>query len=179
MSDRRVAKRYAAALLLLVGNKDAALQAAASLELVIETLDMAPGFSALLSHPFIAREKQEKLLSEAFSAALTQDLMNFLGLLLVKKRISELPAIVEIFGELARSQAGVARATVSSVVPLDEAAKQKLAKALAKKLEKEIEIVTEQDASLLGGFSMEAEGRLFDGSLRGQLAAIMEELNSN
>jgi len=179
MADRRVAKRYAGALLLLAGKGDAALEAAASLELVIETMDKAPGFSALLSHPFIAGEKQKELLQEAFADALTPDLMDFLGLLLAKKRINELPAIVEIFGELARAQAGVARARVSSVVPLDEETKQKLAKALAKKLEKEIEIVTDRNASLLGGFSMEAEGRLFDGSLRGQLAALMKELNKN
>ncbi len=179
MANRRIAKRYASALLSLAGEKRVAMDTAAALELVVEALEREPEFMSLLKHPFIAGGEKERLLNEAFTGKVPSLLMDFLALLLEKKRISELATISQVFGELAREQAGVVRARVCSVVPLAEASREKLTKALAVKLKKDVEIVQEQDPRLLGGATMEVGGTLFDGSIKGQLEQLLEKLADN
>ncbi len=166
-------------MLSLAGDKRAAMELAATLELVVESLELEPEFMSLLKHPFIAGGEKEQLLSKTFAGKIQPSLMDFLVLLLEKKRINELPAISQVFGELARERAGVARARVRTVVPLAEASREQLAKALSLKLKREVEIVQEEDARLLGGATIEVEGTLLDGSIRGQLAELLEKLSAN
>ena len=179
MADRKAAKRYASALLVLTEEKKSSLETAAELELVAAVVAKAASFRALLKHPFIAVAEKRRLLEKTLSGKVSSLLMGFLYLLLEKERISELEMIAEAFGEMARAKAGLARARVTAAAELDKGARDKLAKSLSARLKKKIEVVEEKDERLLGGFTMEVEGKLFDGSIKGQLEKILETLSEN
>ncbi len=179
MADRKAAKRYASALLALTEEKKSSLDAAAELELVATVVGKAPSFLALLKHPFIAVEEKRGILEKVLTGKVSSLLMGFLHLLLEKKRIGELALISDAFGEMAREKAGLARARVKSAALMDENSRRQLSRSLSARLKKEIEIVEEKDEHLLGGFTMEVEGKLFDASIKGRLAEILEKLSDN
>jgi len=101
---------------------------------------------------------------------------DFLGALGASGRLAVLPEIAVQFEALKRDAEGTLKVTVRSAVPLDDAQVQKLKSALANRFARNIEIETAVDAALIGGAIIEAGETVIDGSVRGRLARLGQEL---
>ena len=65
-----------------------------------------------------------------------------------------------------------------SAFELDDAATDKLVAALKKRLGTEVNVTTSVDQSLIGGVLVRAGDTVIDGSVRGRLNRLAEQLNS-
>jgi F-type H+-transporting ATPase subunit delta len=106
----------------------------------------------------------------------TRQVRNFIAVLIDHRR---LPLFSEILKQLEQeldNRQGFAEAQVSSARRLSDPEKQMLEAEIVKMTGKKVRARYEQDASLLGGAIVQIGSTIYDGSVKGQLDRIREQL---
>jgi F-type H+-transporting ATPase subunit delta len=106
----------------------------------------------------------------------TREVRNFIAVLTDHRR---LPLFSEILKQLQQElddRQGFAEAQVSTARQLSDPEKQMLEAEITKMTGKKVRARYEQDASLLGGAVVQVGSTIYDGSVKGQLERIQEQL---
>jgi F-type H+-transporting ATPase subunit delta len=123
--------------------------------------------------PVFNRDEQAKgmqaLLDAAGAAALTT---KFVLLLCAKRRLFVLPDAIRDFATLVARQRGEITAEIASAHALSDAQTDELKRVLKAKLQREPQLVTHVDPTLLGGLVVKVGSRMIDSSLRAKLNAL-------
>ena len=136
-----------------------------------------PKYLKLLGEPAIPQEERLRLIDDAFGSQAEPYLVNFLKLLCEKKILREYAGCCEEFTRRYDIAHGIARAYVTSAVPLTEEQMEMLKVRLEKVSGKQIHLTQKTDASVLAGLRVEMEGRQFDGTVQGRISDITKKLN--
>jgi len=104
---------------------------------------------------------------------------NTLRLLSDRHRIRHLPEVVEAFEELAQEREGRVRAEVITARPMTESYREQLRSTLERVTGKKVVLVTREDPSIIGGVVTRVGDKVFDGSIKHQLAEIRDDLLSH
>lgn len=104
--------------------------------------------------------------------------VHFVKVLAEQGRLQALPEIAAQFANAEAEHNRQTRVELVSAYPLSEAQQDKLARALAQRLNREISITTSVDRSLIGGVVIHAGDTVIDGSLRGRLTKLERALNA-
>jgi F-type H+-transporting ATPase subunit delta len=134
--------------------------------------------SAALDDPSLTASQQADILAQVCGDALANEARNFIGIVANNKR---LPLLPEISAQFAQLKAGLEQSVdveVVSAFDLADSARDLLAQALSRKLEREVNVTTRTDSELLGGVLVRAGDTVIDGSLRGRLNKLAEAMNS-
>ncbi|MCK9502757.1 MAG: F0F1 ATP synthase subunit delta [Porticoccaceae bacterium] len=132
----------------------------------------------LLGSPELTTQQQAATLSDVCAESLDDKGRNLVQLLAENRRLQLLPFIREQFDALKLQRQQSVDVELISAQPLDQGQQDKLAQALARKLERSINITTSVDESLLGGVLIRAGDTVIDGSIRGRLTKLAEALNA-
>lgn len=131
---------------------------------------------SVLLHPHISvKEKKsvmDKLLGEDFGATTR----HFLYLLIDKKRESLLPFIQREFTRLADEARHVVEAKVSSATALSASQLDDLKQAIGRKTGKDVRIVSEVRAELIGGILIQIGDSVIDGTIAHALNKMRVDL---
>lgn len=130
---------------------------------------------SLLQDPRLHFDSKAKLLSERFTDV-NPLALNLVYLLINRGKLSMIGDIAEGYQRLLDSYRGIERAEVTTVIPLDEKDKQRLAERLSAIVGKKVVVKPEIDPNLIGGIVARIGDKLLDGSTRSKLAALREEL---
>jgi F-type H+-transporting ATPase subunit delta len=103
---------------------------------------------------------------------------NFLFVLIDKRRISSLSAILHSFELLLDERMGYARADVSSARELSEPQRTALTAELERLTGKRIRMHYKVDGALIGGVVARIGSTVYDGSVRGQLNTLGRRLSA-
>src|SRR5262249_26365695 len=103
-------------------------------------------------------------------------LRNFAAVLIEHKRIGQIGEITELFRKEMDQRMGIADAKVSSARALTAAEKKSLEQRLAAVTGKTVRATYAEDTTLLGGAVVRIGSMVYDGSVRGQLRRIKENL---
>ncbi|MDX9719787.1 MAG: ATP synthase F1 subunit delta [Myxococcota bacterium] len=135
--------------------------------------------STVLANPALPMSERKRA-QDALLARLGYHpmLSNFLRLLVDRGRIRLLPRIDEAYRRACDRRAGRVRGVLRSAAPLSAQHFERLSKALSRRLGREVILEQRLDPELLAGFHVQVEGLMFDGSLRGQLGRLEEQLLS-
>lgn len=128
----------------------------------------------ILATPGITSKQLADFYCDILMPYLDAERTNFIRLLAENNRLTVLPDIYALFKEARAAQEQTIVVQVQSAVPLEEAYKQKLVKALTKRLQRQVELQCEIDPSLLGGVLVRAGDTVIDGSIRGKLNRLNE-----
>jgi F-type H+-transporting ATPase subunit delta len=101
---------------------------------------------------------------------------NFIQLLAKTGRLGALPAIYRLYENLRADYEKTIEASVVSFEKLTTVQQDELASALKKRLKREVHLTVEVDKSLLGGAIVHAGDLVVDGSIRGKLHRLNEEM---
>lgn len=101
---------------------------------------------------------------------------NFLKLLLEYRRTDVMPEIAAHFEALKADAENSVDAVITSAAPLSAGEEQVLAKALQKKLGRDVRVTTRIDENLIGGAVIQAGDVVIDGSLRARLDGLANAL---
>jgi F-type H+-transporting ATPase subunit delta len=131
----------------------------------------------VLENPSIPGDRKSAVL-DAITGRLgtTRQVRNFMAVLTDHRR---LPLFSEILKQLEQEldeRQGFAEAQVSTARQLSEPEKQMLEAEIAKLTGKKVRAKYEQDATLLGGAVVQVGSTIYDGSVKGQLEKIREQL---
>jgi F-type H+-transporting ATPase subunit delta len=131
----------------------------------------------LLSSPRVTPEQLSGLIADIVGGDLDEQTRNFLATLASNRRLALLPEIATMYEGLRAEAENVADVQVISAVELNEAQKQRLAQALKKRLQREVRLHVEVDASLIGGAIVRAGDFVIDGSLKARLDRLAVEMS--
>lgn len=135
-------------------------------------------FANYLSNPKLTTTQLADAFITVCADKLTQEGKNFITLLAQNKRLNVLPEISALFEEFKSIKERSVDVVITSAFALTEAQSSKLADALKRKLDREVNVSSTEDKSLIGGVIIRAGDLVIDGSVRGKLAKLAETLNS-
>lgn len=175
MIGSKVSKRYAKALFSL-GQEDGNFeQYGRELFEFTEFFRDNEDFRKVTSNPIFALEDRKKILEIVLDKSNFSGLMkNFLNLLLDKKRIEAIEAIADHYSGLTDSVSGVARAEITTAMPLKDEILAEIKKSLEGLTSKKIKAEISEDKDLIGGIVVRIGDLVLDGSIRAQLEGLKE-----
>lgn len=135
-----------------------------------------PAVVRLLSNPEVVSSKAFDLFKEVLSSVLQPDQQNFLLLLAQNKRLMLIPDISTLFNTYYAYYEKLSTVRVVTAVDMPEDFRQKLTSALTKRIQHEVTLENEVDPSIVGGAVIHIGDRVIDGSIRGQLARLLQNL---
>ncbi|MCW8886320.1 MAG: F0F1 ATP synthase subunit delta [Motiliproteus sp.] len=131
--------------------------------------------SNLLSNPALRTDQKAGLILDICADA-SEQVQNFIGVLAENNRLLVLPEISSLFDRLKAEQQKSVDIDVTSAFKMTKEQQTKLAQALGKKLDREVNISSSIDKGLIGGLLIKTEDLVIDGSIRGKLAKLSEAL---
>lgn len=177
MNTNAIARRYAKALVQLGSEEKNVEKFQADLIGVEAVFTANPELVSVLSNPAHGIEAKREILKGVIGKlSLSATVANFLLLLLDKNRLDQLSEIVASYGVFADEMSGVIRPTLTTALPLETKQVDAIKQALEKGTGKMVVLKVKQDPSLIGGVITEIDGKVFDGSVKTQLAMIQDIL---
>jgi len=176
MKDVRVARRYAAALF-GVAERDGILDSVAQdLTLISRFVAEVPYLRAVLNQPLVSDERKNKVANDAFGDRVTATSLNFLKLLIRKRREELIDECVREFRLRLAERNNTVDATATSAVPLSPAQAERLTESLAHMTGKTVHLTAEVDGAIVGGVIVRLGDTIIDGSVRGRLQRLEQQL---
>jgi len=137
-----------------------------------------PAVARGLSDPTVATELREQAVAAGFGKSVSGPVLNMFKLLVQRGRIEDLPQVAAEFRRLDNLRLGISPARVVSATALEPAEVNALIARLEEMTGGRIELEQEVDPSLLGGLTVRVGDRLIDGSVRGRLERLRNQLVS-
>lgn len=131
---------------------------------------------AFFNQPLIDLKDRTEVLKQCFQDNVQQNVLNFLKLLILKKRFKYLREIVAEYRRLYYQERGILAGTVYSVRELDDELLASLAKALSQKEGKKVVLSQKIDAGLIGGVKVVVQDHVYDGSIKNKMDSLASEL---
>jgi F-type H+-transporting ATPase subunit delta len=103
---------------------------------------------------------------------------NLAKLLIQKGRSRGAGAVAEAFAALADAYAGLAKAQITTAVPINDAQRAAIEQRLSASLGKTVTASTAVDPTLIGGLVVRVGDQLIDGSVRTRLRSLRRELTA-
>lgn len=170
-----IARRYARALFAAAG--DSLESAHADLMALVASLEASPEAIAFFANPTVRREEKVAVVEKLIAGSKPQPMVaNLLRLLAARDRMALVSEIAKVFDAMVDEHMGRVKARVRSAIALTEDEQKKLREALARATQKEVELELGVDPQLLGGMVAEVGSKVYDGSMRTQLASLRKEL---
>ena len=176
MKDTRVARRYAAALFGIAVRDNILDAVAEDLTLISRLIADVPYLRAVLMQPLVSDERKNKFASDAFGDRVTATSLNFLKLLIRKRREDLIDECVRQFRALLAERNNTVEAIVYSAVPLADAQVARLTQGLETMTGKTVHLTPEVDESIVGGIIVRLGDTIIDGSVRGRLRRLEQQL---
>jgi F-type H+-transporting ATPase subunit delta len=169
-----VAIRHAQALFQLALERDEIEKWREELKTIAATLSQ-PELRAILESPKVHLEEKIELINRCLPEV-SQLALNFIYLLVSRRRLRLMEQIVSEYERLADAHEGLAHAEVTTAIPLDEEERDKLSKRLSQLVGARITLSTRVEPEIIGGFVAQIGDRLIDGSIKGKLKSLRRSL---
>lgn len=143
--------------------------------LVRDALD-DPESRDLLQHPHVPSEQKRAFLKELFAGRISGELLGFLLLAAEAGQGADIVPLLSEFIDRIDRYRGKLKAAVFSAVPLSAGQLETLRVLLTRKLNQPVELETQVEPSLIGGFYIHVGGHLIDCTVKTQLQKMKEQL---
>ncbi len=132
----------------------------------------------MLGNPAVALETRTEMAESIFGKTVSKPVLNLIGLMLRRGRIEQLPRVAAEYRRLDNARQGITLATATSAAPLSPDEVQALTARMEQLTGGRVELDLRTDPSLLGGLVVRIGDRLIDGSVRGRLERLRNQLVS-
>ncbi|WP_019507393.1 ATP synthase F1 subunit delta [Pleurocapsa sp. PCC 7319] len=173
-----IGEPYAQALMSLAQQNNLTEQFGETFRSLSSLLSESAEFKDFVLNPVIKGEDKKAVLKQVMGNDANPYLVNFMMLLVDKRRIVFLESIVEQYLNLLRKLNQTVLAEVTSATELNEEQRNNLVeKVKAFTDARDVELKTSIDPDLIGGVIIKVGSKVIDASLRGQLRRISISLN--
>jgi len=132
-----------------------------------------------LDPSFPAEQKVEFLDKLNARLRMSQQTRNFVAILIRNRRMAGFDDVAAEFRREINRRLGILEAKIVSARQLDEQERRELETSVAKMTGEQVEAQYTVDNSLIGGVLVQAGSTVYDGSVRGQLDRLRQELTAN
>jgi len=170
---------YAQALMAIAKSHDLVDPFSGNVAYILELFQQSDDLVEFLSSPVMADEAKKNVLRQLLAEQVHPFMMNFLLLLVDRKRVMFLPGICKQFQTLVRELKQTVLAEVVSTMPLSDEQQEAIRqKVLSITNAQHVDLEITQDADLIGGVIIKIGSQVIDASLRGQLRRIGLKLSA-
>jgi len=135
----------------------------------------SPDLRRFLLNPLLSEQEQASTLKALFEGRVPALVYQFLVFTASKGRLNILEEILESFENLYLASTNQIRVDVKTALPMDDAEKAFINQKLEEKFHQKIITQWILDPSLIGGFRIFAEGKLYDYSFKNQLDHFLQQ----
>ncbi len=135
-----------------------------------------PAVEPIIGNPLVDRQALIELLLEICGDNVNQEGGNLIRLLVANGRLSLVPEMESLFAVLKADRERTINVQVTSAFALKPEQEKIIADAVKAKLGREVTISSEQDPELIGGVHIRAGDLVIDGTVRGKLQSLANEL---
>jgi F-type H+-transporting ATPase subunit delta len=132
----------------------------------------------LIGNPKVSETQLLDFIADILGGKLDSNVRNFFEELLRNRRLGLLPEVATMFAAMRAEIENVADVQITSAVALDDAQRQRLSVALKKRLQKDVRLHCDVDASLIGGAVIRSGDFVIDGSLRARLERLSSAITA-
>jgi F-type H+-transporting ATPase subunit delta len=173
-------RRYARALFSLASEENRVASVREELRHLGAALEANPELRDVVAQPLVpAAERRRVLEAVAEKLGASSLVKRFYAYLIDQRRLVAFDTIEAEFVRLADESAGRAKARVKTAQPLSPEQRTRLARALAGRAGRTVELEVEVDPTLVGGLVAQLGDTVYDGSLKTQLAQLRSALLGN
>ncbi|HWR36076.1 MAG TPA: ATP synthase F1 subunit delta [Clostridia bacterium] len=174
--ESRYARAFADVVLEMKLDPDSTVQ---QLRDFVALLDSAPELRGIWENPSVPGEQKRNLL-DAIAARIgaARPLRNFIAVLMDHHRIAALPQIARQFEMELNQRLGRVKVEIASARALSQAEIDAVKMQVARLTGKQVTASSSIDAGLIGGVVVKLGSTVYDGSVRGQLQRLKEELSA-
>lgn len=172
-----VSKTYAEALFEVALEENKVDLFLEELDFVVGAFKMHPEFFTLFKSPQINIVEKKEMIAEAFKGKLSDEISNFLKIILDKNRGYYIEQIKNQYENMLNKHKGIIKAIATTAIPLNDEDSLKLKEKLEKLTGKNIKLTNKIDESLLGGVLVRIGDKVIDGTIKGRLDEVKESLS--
>jgi len=177
MKDRKLAARYARALVAALADESAAAAADRFLTAVAQAMDESVELRDALVNPAVSRSQRKAVLrSLAEGREVPARLLAFLDVVADNGRLGAFPAIAAVFHEERERAAGIVPATVTTASPMSAELQVRLRSVLERLSSRRVRLTVNVDPSLVGGAITQIGSMVYDGSVRTHLNRLRHRM---
>ena len=168
--NSNISKRYARAFFDIAGEEQKLEQYYNELHQFSSVIAQNKDLGGFLANPIFEQESKKKVLEKIIGKlSLSPMTINFLKLLIDKKRIDILPDIETCYRQLMDETLKTVRVTVKTAFELTPDMRSYITSSLKKMTGRTVDVTVENDKNLLGGIVIGVGDTLYDGSIKNQL----------
>src|SRR6476620_1693020 len=180
MQNPRLANRYAKALLSLAIEKNQLDTVYRDMEFLHAVSKVNKEFVVILKSPVISPEKKEAILGAVTTGRISDLSFLFIRLLIKKGREMNLPDITTAFIEQYKVHKQIYSVKLTTATPVSDELKQSIVNQIKSTTDlKNIELTTEVDDKLIGGFILQIGDKEVDASIAYDLSIIRKQFLNN
>ena len=176
MYKESIAQRYAEALFALAKEGGVIESVTRELDSFVELFSRHSDLADFFSSPVVGRDEKIQLLSSALSGQMHELTLNFIILLVRKRREGIAGMVARQMHELLDRQAGRKVAAIAAPMPLERQQLHDLAAQLGERYDAAIVPQTKVTPDLLGGLVVQVGDRYVDASVSGKLEELRRHL---
>jgi len=174
--SRAVASRYAAALLGIAWEEGAVELVESNLGLIGYVFEANPELKVAYFHPLLPASRKSEIVRQIFQDKINDLTFSFLNLLIDKRREEVILYAEEEYVRLANERRGLVEAHIVSAAALTPDEVSSLKEKLVDLTGKSVQLVTGVDPSLIGGVLARIGDRVLDGTVKGCLENLREQM---
>ena len=178
MSSESSAQRYATALFEMARDAQKVNIIMQNASDFLSILSRSKELKTALSHPNIQRADRKRIIDGVLkNAGYDPMFSNFLRVVVERGRIVIYPRIVSELEVLSDTSSGRVRANVYVAQSMTASQKAQLKARVESQIGHEVVLQEHIEASIIGGFRLELQGRVFDNSIRRHLERLRDEMH--
>lgn len=167
---------YATAMFEVAQAEDLLERAEEELFAVARALEAHDELRQTLTDESLPVDKRLAIVDDLLKLKASPVTVNLVSFVVGVGRARDLPKIIDRFVERAAAERQHEVAEVRSAIPLDDGQRKRVAEALSKALDKQVEVKVIVDPSVLGGISARVGDTVIDGTVRNRLDQLKELL---
>jgi len=175
----RIATPYARALFDFSVEKNIMHQITADFQNLEIFLEKTADLNDYLNNPLVNQNAKREILTKTLQSQVNTETFKFLMVLVNRNRINLLKSIIANYLELVYETASIKMIEVSTAFPFTNLQKNTLIQKLKELTNaREIRLIINVDASLIGGFLIKTESKVIDFSVKNQLQKLAKHLDT-
>ena len=180
MSVATIANRYARALADVIVTKGETKEVSAELAQFVTLMDGHAQLRDVFASPVIATARKRGVLKELLARlSLRQTSQNFLQLLLENHRLHQLDAMNQALSRELDVRTNIVSAEVTTARAIDDQERKLLLDQLKVATGKDVRLQFKVDDAIIGGVVTRIGSKIYDGSIKNQLAQMKQRLMQN
>ena len=143
---------------------------------LLEVLKAEPDFEAFINFPGISADDKKNVITEVLEGRVCRELLNFLYILIDKRRTNCFAGIMKVYKETLEKEEGVSYGTVYTVIKLDDSRLAQIEEQTARLLQTKVKLENEIDENLIAGFKILVDGKIIDASYRKKFDELASQM---